>query len=265
MVRHAEALKQLLVLTLAGNHPAAPIEIDRDKFSACRKFLANFIGKNISAPGYVFTLNYDLLLYWTLMHEEDNFSNEKTDLNRGDGFGNDENDPDADYVVWQGETAAHSANVYYLHGALHLFDAGSELQKYTWSRSGVGLVEQAQAAIEQNKFPLFVSEGDSDHKKRKIRHNAYLYQGYKVFTSNAEQPKHGFFIYGHSLADNDNHLLYRLARGKFRKLYVSIYGDPQSAVNQSVVRKAEYLVDLREQRYPLDVAFFDAESAAVWG
>ena len=28
-------------------------------------------------------------------------------------------------------TAAHSGNIHYLHGALHLFDSGSELLKYT--------------------------------------------------------------------------------------------------------------------------------------
>jgi hypothetical protein len=102
---------------------------------------------------------------------------DRISLDTNDGFGNDEDDPVADYVVWQGETGAHSARVHFLHGALHLFDAGTELKKFTWVRSGARLIEQARDAINSNAYPLFVAEGTSANKKEKIRHNAYLYQG----------------------------------------------------------------------------------------
>ena len=145
--------------------------------------------------GQIYTLNYDLLLYWILMHDDEllDGSDPTIEFSASDGFGNEEDDPDADYVVWQGETGAHSAKVHFLHGALHLFDAGNELQKFTWVRTSAPLIDQARAAIEADKFPLFVAEGSSHQKKTKIRHNAYLYQGFKQLTANAETRKHCFF------------------------------------------------------------------------
>jgi hypothetical protein len=260
MQEHATKLKEILVQTIAGNHPNIPSDIPDEKFWACRKFLANFL----AVDGQVFTLNYDLLLYWTLMHD-DPPADDSIDLATNDGFGNDEDDPEADYVVWQGETGAHDARVHFLHGALHLFDSGAELKKYTWVRTRVRLVDQAREAIANDAYPLFVAEGTSAKKKAKIRHNAYLYQGFKQLTANAKQGRHCFFVFGHSLADNDDHILNRLARGRFPKLYVGIYGNPDTPENQFIIRRANALAAPREVRYPLSVDFYDASSAQVWG
>lgn len=260
MYADAASLKEILLSTIANNHPDIPADIPDEKFWSCRKFLSYFL--NGDKHGQVYTLNYDLLLYWTLMHDDMPFG-DTVNLSTNDSFGNDEDDPDADYVVWQGETAPRG-DVVFLHGALHLFDAGNELQKFTWVRTDQRLIEQARSAINDNKFPLFVAEGSSSQKKNKMRHNAYLYQGYKQLTANANTGTHCFFIYGHSLDDNDNHILHRLGRGRFKKLYVSIYGDIQSDANQKIVRKTEELVRLRHDSYPLEVVYYDAESANVW-
>ena len=118
MLEHAEKLKDVLVSTIASNHPHLPSDIADQKFWACRKFLAHFLAGD---RGCVFTLNYDLLLYWTLMHDDQPFAL-PIELGANDAFGNDEDDPLADYVVWQGETAAHSAKVHFLHGAFWILD-----------------------------------------------------------------------------------------------------------------------------------------------
>jgi hypothetical protein len=153
----------------------------------------------------------------------------------------------------------------FLHGALHLFDSGKDLLKYTWVRKGVPLIEQARTALASNKFPLFVAEGTSAQKKDKIRHNAYLYQGLKQLTSNVIQGKHCWFIFGHSLAANDDHILTRIGRGRFKKLYVGLYGDPQEAWNAEIVSRSKWLASLRHDKWPLEVAFYQAETAEVWG
>lgn len=185
MLQHAAALKEILVETIAANHPHIPLEIPDEKFEACRRFLAHFARDN--GGGQIFSLNYDLLLYWPLMHEDQPAFGELVHLEKNDGFGNDEDDPNADYVVWQGETAAHSASVHFLHGALHLYDSGAELKKYTWVPKGVPLIDQAREAIDSGAFPIFVAKGSSSKKKDKIRHNAYLYQGLKQLIANASQ------------------------------------------------------------------------------
>jgi len=262
MLEHAAALKEILVQTIAGNHPNIPPDIPEEKFWACRRFLSHFLAGE--RAGHVFTLNYDLLLYWTLMHDDMPFD-DPIDLAKNDAFGNDEEDPDADYVVWQGETGAHDASIHFLHGALHLFDSGADLKKYTWIRTNVPLVDQARAAIAADAYPLFVAEGTSAKKKTKIRHNAYLYQGFKQFTRNITTISHCMFVFGHSLADNDDHILIRIGRAKFKKLYVGIYGDPLSDENQRIMNRAQELAAMRYERWPLEVAFYDAASANVWG
>lgn len=262
MSADAAALKEILLTTIAGNHPNVPSDIPDESFWACRRFLSFFLGQE--NKGQVFTLNYDLLLYWALMHD-DQPSGASNSLTTNDGFGNDEDDPNADYVVWQGETGAHGAKVHFLHGALHLFDAGNELQKFTWIRRNERLIDQARAAIDANKFPLFVAEGSSAQKKSKIRHNAYLYQGFKQLTANVQQGQHCLFIHGHSLADNDGHILQRLGKGRFKKLYVSLFGDPTNETNKKIIAKAESLAGLRHQKWPLELTFYDAASANVWG
>jgi len=262
MAADAEALKDILIQTVANNHPNIPNEINDEQFWACRRFLAHFLGDE-NKDGKVYTLNYDLLLYWTLMHEDMGFD-DPISLAANDGFGRDE-DTEPEYVNWMGESGAHGQRVHYLHGALHLFDAGAELQKYTWVNTGKPLLEQAREAMGARKFPLFVAEGKSNQKLAKIKHSAYLHHSYKSFSSQMGQRNDALFIFGHSLAENDQHILKKIARGKVGQIYVGLYGDPNSDGNKAIRSAANALGAHRDERVPLSVAFFDAGSAQVWG
>ena len=165
----------------------------------------------------------------------------------------------------KGRLARTRPSVHFLHGALHLFDTGYKLQKYTWIRKQERLVDQARGAINDNKFPLFVSEGTSRQKLSKVRAQHYLYQGLKVLTSNASQGRHCFFVYGHSLADNDDHILRRIGRGTFPKLYVSLYGDPESDANKSIMSKASRLAALATNAGLWMLSTLSAKSAQLVG
>lgn len=262
MAADSEALKDILIQTVANNHPNIPNEISEEQLWACRRFLAHFLGDE-NKDGKVYTLNYDLLLYWTLMHEDMGFD-DPISLAANDGFGRDE-DTEPEYVNWMGESGAHGQRVHYLHGALHLFDAGAELQKYTWVNTGKPLLEQAREAMGARKFPLFVAEGKSNQKLAKIKHSAYLHHSYKSFSSQMGQKNDALFIFGHSLAENDQHILKKIARGKIGKIYVGLYGDPNSDGNKAIRSAANALAAHRDESVPLSVSFFDAGSAQVWG
>lgn len=261
MAKHAELLKDILIQTVANNHPNIPNEIDDIQFWGCRQFLAHFLGGE-NPNGKVYTLNYDLLLYWTLMHDDNPFG-DSIDLATNDGFGRDE-DTEPEYVNWQGESSAHAQRVHYLHGALHLFDSGPELQKYTWINTGRPLLEQARDAMSQGKFPLFVAEGESHQKLTKIKHSAYLHHSYKSFAAQMEQRNDALFILGHGMGDNDRHILKKVARGKTAQIYVGVHGAPDSIGNKKLIRAAQELARVRGGRYPLEVAYFGSESAKVW-
>lgn len=264
MKEHAAALKNLLVETIAGSHPANPGDVTEKQFAACREFLSNFL--HPADKGCVYTLNYDLLLYWTLMHDDDPFGI-LNELNTTDGFGEDQDVDDADYVVWQAESRANEQRVFHLHGALHLFDSGAELKKYTWNRKGIPLIDQAREAIEKDMYPLFVAEGTNSQKLAKIRHSAYLEHAYKSFSTNVSmaRAKPSLFIYGHSLADNDMHVLKKIGRGSVPCVYISLYGDPNSDANKVIRRNAKKIQNMRHPSKPLEIKYFDAGSAKVWG
>jgi hypothetical protein len=241
----ADELREVLVKTIAGNHPSSPHDIDADQYRACKEFLANFSD--------VYTLNYDLLLYWAVMQDEI-----EPDVNHDDGFRQPEDGPE-EYVTWDVQNT-NSQNIHYLHGALHLFDAGAELQKYTWSNTQIALIDQIRAALKANKYPLFVSEGTADSKLDRIQHSGYLNRSYRSFANIGGT----LFIFGLSMAENDEHILKLIDRGKFTQVAIGLYGKPDSKGNKQIIARAAKFGTKRKGTPPT-IVYFDAASANVWG
>ncbi len=252
--RDAASIKDALVSAIAKRHPDRPYDIKPEQYAACRAFLDGF--------GHIFTLNYDVLLYWTLMQNEV----DERSLRPDDGFRHPEDDPDEPYVSWQ---QANSPTVHYLHGALHLFDKGTDIIKYTWSKTDIPIVDQIRVALDEDRYPLFVAEGTSASKRTRILHNAYLHKALRSFESCCKPAGNALVIFGHSLAQNDIHILRLIASGGMRHILVGLYGDPSSVPNQTAIRQANALVQLRQTRrgsgYPLSVTFYDAASVHLWG
>lgn len=251
MYGDADALKDLLVQTIARSHPSLPGDVTDDEYAACQRFLANF--------STTYTLNYDLLLYWAHMHRGSH-----ADVQSDDGFRTSQSDIESgiasEYVVWE-PSQSHDQNMWFLHGALHVFDSGTEIQKYTWSRTGIRLIEQIREALSRDFFPLFVAEGSSAEKLERIRHSDYLAKAYRSF----QEIQHCLFIYGHSLAENDEHYLRLIEKGKLAHIFVGLYGDAESPINRQIVERAKAMSLSRRRGRELRVDFYDSESAHVWG
>jgi hypothetical protein len=247
LIKDAKGLRDVLVETIARNHPARPQDIAADRYQACRKFLDNF--------ECIYTLNYDLLLYWALMQDElppmEFFEVE-------DGFRKPE-EPNADYVAWD-SGSSHTQTVYYMHGALHIFDAGSELQKYTWCNTQIALIDQIKAALDRNDFPLFVAEDTHTAKLERIMHHAYLGKAKSSF----EKIGNDLFVFGFAFGQSDDHILQLMGDNKVKQMFVSLYGDPDSEGNKRIIQRAES-IKARRNKYKLDVKYFKAETTQVWG
>jgi len=253
----AEAIKRILTTTIASNHPDFPNEISPSEYVYCRQFLTNFSN--------IYTLNYDLLLYWVLMHTEGG-----EDIECDDGF-RDSDDESADYVVWDNGDSHHQ-NIHYLHGALHLFDAGVELKKFTWIKTGIKLIDQIRDALDHDLFPLIVTEGESDEKLTKINHSGYLHKAKRSFSGISGS----LFIHGHSLSDNDDHILSLIPETKVNKLFISTMSDPNAPENIHKISKIDRYVRERSKmlehtksksrtvRQELEVYFYQANTAHIW-
>jgi len=247
--KDAETIKTVLAEAIAKNHPELPRSVRADQYIHCRAFLYNF--------NNIYTVNYDVLLYWALMNEDV----DDLEFNCDDGFRHPDGNEDAPYVSWQ---QAHKPNVYYLHGALHLFDAGHEITKYTWSKTKTPIVEQIRSALDEEKYPLFVAEGHTEDKLSKIMHNAYLHKGLRSF----EGIGGSLFVFGHSFDDNDDHILGKIPFSAVKKLFVGLFGDPKSPENLMIIDKANRYSRLRAElprKAALKVLFYDVSSAQVWG
>lgn len=250
----AIALREVMVQAIAENHPDHPAEITDEQYRACREFLSNFES--------FYTLNYDLLLYWALMHTEI-----EPEVKCDDGFRTPD-EGEAEYVTWEPEKAIKQV-VHYLHGGLHIFDERGEVQKYTWSQTGIRLIEQIRSALSQNKFPIIVAEGETAQKEERIWHSGFLHKAYRSFVSIGGV----LVVYGHGMNPNDEHILEAIAKSKVQRVYVGIYGDPESSDNQRIMQRAMQLELDREHFKPgsnkakkgLAVSFYDAASAHVWG
>lgn len=195
----AEGLREVLASTIARSHPDRPNDISLSQYQASRQFLSRFHS--------IYTLNYDLLLYWALM---------QTELGPlvpcDDGFRQPEGGSEP-YVTWDVENTT-SQNIHYLHGALHIFDAGAEIQKFTWKNTDIALIDQIRMALASNRYPLFVAEGDHLEKLARIQHSGFLNRAYRSFASIGG----ALFIYGHSMAKTDEHILHLIDKGKTKQV-----------------------------------------------
>lgn len=251
MKDYAKEIKLTLVNTIASRHPERPGSITEEQYEMCTNFLGYFLKD--PNKGTLYTLNYDILLYWSLMH-----GLEKEKFTFNDGFStNAEECPY--YVVWN--NPSHGTNVYYLHGALHLFDAGHELKKYSWRQTNIALIDQTREAISKNFFPLFVSEGTHEKKLNKIFHHAYLSKGLRSLS----EISGSLFIHGMSFSDNDKHILTCIENNKnLKKLFVGLHDSPDLEHNRLIVDKANNLSQNRPPNKILDVSFYDSKTANVW-
>lgn len=173
----AQVLKEALAAVLAKKHPENVGEISDAEYARARTFLDHF------SSGRIFTVNYDLLLYWTLLQDLE------PKIKADDGFREDPDEPDAEWVTWDGY-AGHSQRIYFLHGGLHLFDAGSTLRKVTWTRTGRPLIDQIREALAIELYPHVVTEGSSQGKLARIEHSPYLHKGLKSLKSCVGSPVH---------------------------------------------------------------------------
>ena len=101
----------------------------------------------------------------------------------------------------------------------------------------------------------------SVEKLERIRHSDYLAKAYRSFS----EITGALFIYGHSLAENDEHYLKRIERGKVSQLYIGLHGDPGSASNKRIVRRADQMVNNRRRGAALSISYFNSSTAQVWG
>ncbi len=234
LTKDNERIKEVLIEVISENHLS-----DKNCFIGNAKintynFLSNFRS--------IFTLNYDLLLYWVLIDSiEDDFDK------FCDGFG-----------IWKiglGFTGNYQKNnYYYLHGALHLFHYEDEVYKQRKAKNGT-ILQEIRNSINCRKYPMIITEGNWEKKLVQIKNNFYLNHCYQTF----QQIEGTLTIFGFSMSEHDMHIVNAIkVNKKIDKIFISIYGNENDYNNITlfnVIKKA----NLQDK-----VKYFNSDTTNIW-
>lgn len=249
MEADATVVRHGLADVLADRHPANAHDLTGDEVEHVRTFLSNF--------HRIFTLNYDLLLYWAI-----NRSELGPPVPQADGF-EWPSYRERDRLVWKSNPSGKSQRVFFLHGALHLFVDSRRVRKISFAADGP-LVSELRARLDEGKYPLVVTEGKREEKEYRIDRSAYLRTAHRRFS----EIKGALFVHGVSMSQNDDHVLEPIESDTsfVRVLYVGIHGDPGSGRARELIQRADQIRERRKEAggRSLRIRFYDASSAHEW-
>lgn len=250
----SEKLKTSLIDAVKKLHPEHVFKIPEEKIAACANFLKLFLDRN----GSIFTTNYDVLLYWVLMRSPDL----KTVV---DGFGRDRENSDEyvsaselEYSELRWGKHKNDQVIFYLHGALPLFDTGIDIIKEEYSGNNF-LLENIGRRVDKGEYPIFVTAGNGKEKLTHIRHNRYLSFCYDKLS----ELDGSLVTFGFNFGEYDDHIIDAIniaahqgkkVQGKLWSIYIGAYSD----------RDVEYIESIRG-KFKCKVHIFDAKTAPVWG
>lgn len=258
-VRETSAkLKLGLIEAVKTLHPEHVFKIPENQSQASYAFLSHFL----SQGGQIFSTNYDLLLYWVLMRNQQDAGKEKECI---DGFGRELENPD-EVKVGGSPTFSElrwgkyktEQNIFHLHGTLPLFDDGTEIIKEEF-QEGAFLLEKVSKRIDQKSYPIFVTAGNGREKLHHIRHNQYLSYCYDKLSSITGS----LVTFGFSFSDSDMHIIDALnraahpgkgAEGRLVSIYIGVYSE------QGLNR-----LDSIASRFQFKVKFYNANTVDIWG
>jgi hypothetical protein len=209
-------------------HAAVPAEILTEMRAALLKY------------DFVYSTNYDLLLYWAIMLGRGEFRDYFFSGNIFD-ISNTE--------VWQ-----KSTKMLFLHGGLHLYRTRiGQTYKRTAGQWGNLLDDFGTPIPDQDgAVPLFITEGNSSDKLRSIYTSDYLSFAYTQFSRHSGP----LVIFGHSLDEQfDQHLISAIRGSTNRVLGVGLH--PYSAGTKTIAQiKALWF----SKFHNFDLHFFDSST-----
>lgn len=242
-------LKQSLIDAVSSSHPEHVFKIPSSKSMKCSGFLNEFL----SSKGKIFSTNYDLLLYWVLMRNEI--------PNAIDGFGRDvidqghpvpEDQVEFSELRWGNNR--EKQNIYYVHGALQLFDDGIEIIKEEYD--GKYILDNIKSRMEKGQYPIFVTAGNGEEKLNHILHNHYLSDCYDKLC----QIKGSLITFGFNFGEYDEHIIKAINEAssqgiedQLRSIYIGVFSKSDEEHIESIKHKFKCKVNL-----------FDSKSVNIW-
>src|SRR5690606_2658098 len=144
-------------------------------------------------------------------------------------------------------------NIYYLHGALFLFNEAGQIAKIRRGSKSDELLDLIRLRIHMGQVPVFVSEGKARLKEETIARNRYLSFARSAFRDS----RRPMVIYGFSFSDYDDHLIADLIKTR-RRLAIGLYlaGSNDGQITRKIRDIAKKL-----HKYPMrEIKFYASNS-----
>lgn len=217
----------------------------------------------------IISLNYDLILYWIMMHGNDQRDGHKfKDCFISNIFQD-------DWSKFRSPIGKEKdiTLVFYPHGNLSLARNIYD-EEYKISNNGSNLLNSILKTWSRGKaVPLFISEGTAEKKLKSILSSGYLQTVYdEVLPSifSTESSGNNLVIYGWALGEHDTHILKRILCGRNRsslnnnsinKIAISLYNPTQDDCFriEQTIKKSLNVSELELQLY-----FFNSASSGCW-
>jgi hypothetical protein len=234
-------IRDALIGAVAAAHPKHS-DVPDAALRAANEFFSSFVS--------VFTTNYDLLLYWSVMKDPSRF----VDFfwSRKFNFA---------FDVTNVGVSGPRTTLFYIHGALMLYEnEDGHVAKLVNSDNNPVLLDRIMERIEFGDFPVFVSEGDSQEKLRSVTGYTYL----DFCLARLGKSSHPTVIYGHGLGNVDAHIVSALTRSPRTSFAVGLWPRSSSAVEAERTRIDAALGGRAPDGSPRTIRYFDGRTLNAW-
>ena len=203
----------------------------------------------------IVSLNYDLILYWTLMYgnRESDGHKFKDCFQSGGIFSS----------SWQNmrEPIYHQKEVtltFYQHGNLSIFRDINNSEIKLQSDGSDNLLNVITKQWTDEKIPLFVAEGTDTKKLESIKSSPYLTTIFYEVLPDLITQKANLVIYGWSMGEQEKHLVTQIFKGKsLGKVAISTFDKKQEECH----RISMLINDITSET---KIEFFDSQSSGCW-
>jgi hypothetical protein len=165
---------------------------------------------------------------------------------------------DVDEGRFKGPFLEHAyCHIFNPHGGLHLFQ--NEIgEVYKALNHCDGVIANITHEIAKNeRLPLYVAEGTSKSKMRKINSVEYLRQCFRTL----QETTAAVFVFGHSADQNDAHIYHAIFGSKAKHVYFGIFQPNDDKVRAADAELAKYKKLGGDE---VSYSFFASETAQVW-
>lgn len=185
----------------------------------------------------IFTTNYDLIPYWSIMKDSYGFRDFFWGANNSFNL--------SDTSVQRGKTV-----IYFLHGAVHLVEKPDGTTKKLVG-AGFERLSDLFDLEHPEQIPLMISEGSSASKFSRIKRNDYL----RFCNDRLRNLKGNLVVVGHSLhQDYDQHILDTIKASNVERIAISVW--PHMGEIDIISFKTRLMRELEGK----DLYFFNSET-----